>query len=404
MGRVTGGQAGMMAALLLAALLALLFGHRVVQRAWDSRAARRRTAMAMRRRNFWSGELQVLRILPETPDVKTFRLGMPGGGPLPFVHQPGQYLNFALTIAGERVNRSYTIASSPTETRYYDVTVKRSATGHASRYLHDVVSEGAMMKVSGPVGRFVFTGAESDAVVLIAGGVGITPLMAIVRYLTDRSWTGSMYLIFAARTARNVIFFEELRRLESRFPNLHLAVTLSGEDDPSWDGHRGRISAQLLSTFVPGVARLPVYLCGPDAMMLEMRTLLAQLGVPEPQIRTEAFASSVALEPPATSAPATYDRTPTVFEATGGAPTVEFRRSMKVVELSPGQSILEAAEDAGLELPFECRAGTCGQCTVRLLAGSVTMAVEDALSTTDRSRGLVLACQAQSTSSVVVDA
>jgi glycine betaine catabolism B len=407
--------------LVFAAVLALLLGFRVVRSSLDAREARARHAAAVTTnaatvtttgvRRFWSGELRVLRVVQETPDVRTFRLAAMDGGRLPFLHQPGQYLNIALTIDGERVNRSYTIASSPKESAHCEITVKRTPAGRASRYLHDVVHGGATVKVSAPAGRFVFTGVESESVLLLAAGVGITPLMAMIRCLADSAWGGSVVLIFAARRRRDVIFSDELGRLAARFSWLHVFVTLSGEEDPSWSGLRGRITAELLRSAAPDAARRPVYLCGPEAMMAETRTLLLGLGVPDAQIRTEAFVSatttgdmpvlrSAADETPAERA---MDGAPLIV-ANEGMPAVTFRRSMKTADLPEDRTILEAAEDAGVDIPFECRSGICGQCKTRLLAGRVTMDVEDALSATDRSRGLILACQARSAWDVAVDA
>jgi ferredoxin-NADP reductase/DMSO/TMAO reductase YedYZ heme-binding membrane subunit len=398
-----------------ASLLALLLGFRLVRSRLDARKGRDRTraaspAVAPRAGRFWSGELVVTQIVEETPDVRTFRLAAKDGGKLPFVHGPGQYLNLALSIDGERANRSYTIASSPTQSSYCELTIKRNPAGRVSRYLHDVLRAGATLKVSAPAGRFIFTGVESDAVLLIAGGVGVTPLMAIVRYLTDNAWSGQIHLIFSVRNRLDVIFADELGRLQQRFPNLHLCVTLSGAEDGSWLGERGRISTDLVRRLVPNVTRLPVYLCGPDPMMAETRRLLLELGVPGAQVKTEAFVStavpSVAVlggkaesTPPAELAGAGQAASSASHEPS----TVSFQRSMAAIELSMGQTILEAAEETGLSIPFECRSGICGQCKTRLLTGRVTMDVQDALSAADRSNGLILACQARPVSDVTVD-
>ena len=415
--------------LVFAGILAVLLGVRPVFFALDARRRRARHAASLARpaaprpRRFWSGELRVLRVIDETPDVRTFRLGTGTSAALPFVHQPGQYLNVALTIEGQRVNRSYTIASPPTETSYCEITVKRTPAGRASRYLHEVLREGATVKVSAPAGRFVFTGAEADGVVLIAGGVGITPLMAIVRFLTARSWERPIHLVVAARTRRDVIFARELEGLAGRFPNVHLVVTLSGEDDGAWTGHRGRVSAALLESAVPEIRRLPVYLCGPDAMMVDVRAMLLGLGVPEDRIQTEAFVSAATAPsdlPASAGGSPLADAFPLMPEAAvvmsgvanGRAsgivnermPTATFRRSGKTAELPPERTILEVAEDAGLDIPFECRSGICGQCKTKLLEGRVTMDVEDALSAADRAQGIILACQARAARDVAVDA
>jgi ferredoxin-NADP reductase/DMSO/TMAO reductase YedYZ heme-binding membrane subunit len=409
--------------LVFAGVLAVLLAFRPVEFYRDARARRaeRRARAARpataRERRFWTGELRVLRVADETPDVRTFRLGLDGAR-LPFAHEPGQYLNIALTIDGERVKRSYTIASSPTQTSYCEVTIKRTTLGRASRYVHAALHEGATVKISAPAGRFVFTGGEGDGVVLLAGGVGITPLMAIVRYLTDTGWPGTIHLVFAVRTKRDVIFSGELERLANRFPNLRRTVTLSGalspEEASTWAGSRGRISAALLARVVPEIARLPVYLCGPAGMMVETRAMLLGLGVPDAQIKTEAFesATTVSVDPresaiqalPVGESAENSVALAAPRGATGGVPTVDFRRSMKLAELPPDRTILEVAEDAGLELPFECRSGICGQCKTRLLEGRVTMDVEDALSPADKAKGIILACQARSAGDVAIDA
>jgi len=162
------------------------------------------------KKKFWSGELKVARIFRETHDVKTFRFVSPTGGPLPFDHTAGQYLNLALTIGGKRVNRSYTIASSPTRGDYCEISVKRAADGYGSHHMHDTVKEGDLIKIGAPAGKFVMGAQDHGRIVLIAGGVGITPMMSIIRCLTDRCWTGDIYLLFSVKKRNDVIFENEI--------------------------------------------------------------------------------------------------------------------------------------------------------------------------------------------------
>src|SRR5262249_15724617 len=145
-----------------------------------------------------------------TPDVRTFRLASTDGSRLPFDFLPGQFLNLSFVIDGKKVNRSYTIASPPPRVASCELTVKREPRGTSSRHLHENVREGTLIDVFAPAGRFTFTGVEAGSVVMIAGGVGITPLMAKIRYLTDIGWTGDIYLVFSVRTGRDIIFREEL--------------------------------------------------------------------------------------------------------------------------------------------------------------------------------------------------
>jgi ferredoxin-NADP reductase/DMSO/TMAO reductase YedYZ heme-binding membrane subunit len=346
---------------------------------------------APRPRPFWSGELKIARIFDETPDIKTFRLVAPGGGPLPFDYSPGQYLNLALTIDGKRVNRSYTIASSPTRRDYCEISVKRASYG--SRHLHATWHEGDLVKVSAPAGKFVLA-PDAARCVLIAGGVGITPMMSTIRALTDRGYPGQIYLLYSVRRRQDVAFADELAYLQARHPNLHLCITLSDEGG-AWDGARGQITKAMIAGFVPDLTRGPVLVCGPDPMMTAMRRILVgELGLPDAEVLQEAFVS------PASAGEAA----PVDALAPSDAPArVTFARAGQTAD-TVGLTVLEAAEDAGVTLPFECRSGICGQCKTRLVSGKVAMEVQDALTPADRAKGLVLACQARPVGDVVVDA
>ncbi len=359
----------------------------------------RAASSAPRKRRFWSGELTIARIFQETPDVKTFRMVAADGGPLPFEYVAGQYLNLALTIDGKRVNRSYTISSSPTRAGYCEISVKRD--GVASRHLHEALKQGDTLKVSAPAGTFVFAGHESDRVVLVAGGVGITPMMSVVRSLTDRAWTGDIYLIFSVRKRHDVVFEQELDYLQDRFANLHVLVTLTGDPDTAWDGARGHVTDELIRGFVPNLTRGPVLLCGPEQMMVAARTLLVAIGVPDAEVLEEAFVSP----PPAAESTSAVDAAAAALEPAmvGEVATVRFQKTGITIDLPADLTVLEAAEDAGIAIPFECRSGICGQCKCKLVSGRVTMEVQDALSRADKAKGFVLACQARAVRDVVID-
>jgi ferredoxin-NADP reductase/DMSO/TMAO reductase YedYZ heme-binding membrane subunit len=355
---------------------------------------------------FWSGKLVVARTFDETADVRTFRLAPMGGGVLPFFYRPGQYLNIGLTIDGERVNRSYTIASSPTRSEYCELTVKKADGGYASHHLHERFTVGSVLDVSAPAGRFVFEGEGADKVLLIGGGVGITPVMSILRALTDRSWPGRIELVIAARSANDIVYREELDYLVKRFPNLVVTVTLSREPkDSVWRGERGQIGRELLARVLRDPRSTPVYLCGPAAMMGAVRAMLLEMGVAESGVHVEAFVS-----PPRAPADESVreqkarEEAETPARDAGAMLSVRFSRSGVSADLSDGKTLLEAAEDVGVAIPFDCRAGICGQCKTRLTHGRVAMVVEDALTSGDRKAGLVLACQARAICDLVVDA
>ena len=389
--------AGALAVLLLYRLVA----HYTALRA-AARAARPRPAAATPavERKFWSGELIIARIFDETHYVRTYRFVPVEGRALPFTPVPGQYLTVALTIGGKRVNRSYTIASPWTRGAYCEISVKRVGSGYASRHLHETWLEGHRVRVSAPAGRFVFTGEEHDRVVMIAGGIGITPMMSVLRSLTDRGWHGAIYLLFSVRQVRDIVFRDELAYLEARFSNLHMRVTVTQDPGAAWNGPRGQITRDTIAAFIPGLNRGPVLLCGPTPMMTAMREILTGMGVPDAEILQEVFLSSPQIEEAAGTDLADTTDTP----VDGPTAHIVFKRAGATADVPWDRTVLEAAEDAGVEIPFECRSGICGQCKTPLLSGRVRMEVQDALTTVDRAKGLILACQARPLQSLEVDA
>jgi len=382
-----------------------LIAYRIIAHEWDTHrelvTAHEKLAAAKKagpkKRAFWSGNLRLARIFQETPDVKTFRLVNPDGGALPFEHIAGQYINLKLTIDGKRVNRSYTIASSPTRNAYVEISVKKAQNGYGSKHLHETWREGQLVSVAAPAGKFFFAGHESQRIVLIAGGIGITPMMSVVRSLTDRGWTGEMYLAFSVRKRVDVVFAHELEDLQARHQNLHVLVTLTNDPEVEWSGARGQLTAEMLAAFVPSFTRGPVMMCGPGPMMNGMRKMLVGMGVPDGEITQEEFISAL----PVQTAPGQADPSEELPE--GVMPSLAFQKSGVTADQPPELTVLEVAEEAGVTIPFECRSGICGQCKTRLISGKVKMDVQDALTPHDRAMGLILACQARATRDCVFD-
>ena len=167
----------------------------------------------------WRGYLRVGTIVTETPNVKTFRL-LPSSSDrfLPFTFVPGQFLNVAFWIGGARMNRSYSISSSPTHREYVELTVRREPRGAVSRHIVDLLKVGDLIEAGGPVGRFTFTGTEADSIVLISAGVGVTPMVSIIRYLTEQSWGGEIFFIFLCHNLADYMFANEIVALQLREP------------------------------------------------------------------------------------------------------------------------------------------------------------------------------------------
>ena len=345
----------------------------------------------------WRGYLRVGSILAETPSVKTFRL-LPssGDGFLPFTFVPGQFLNVAFSIGGARMNRSYSISSSPTHREYVDLTIKREPRGAVSRHIVDLLKVGNRIEAAGPVGKFTFTGAEADSIVLISAGVGITPIMSITRYLTERSWPGDIFFIYSCRTSAEYVMGNEVAALQRANPKLHVAVTMSEPEGTDWNGLRGRITKDLLTQTVPDLASRLVHLCGPVPMMEATKAILAELGVPPSNLKTEQFG---AVKPAPAAAETSVKPT---APATG--PKVTFSTNDKSAKIHTDQTVLELSEELGIGIDNSCRIGTCGVCKVKMTSGEVAMEVEDALTPEDKANGIILACQAKPKGDIAVEA
>ncbi|HIC72694.1 MAG TPA: 2Fe-2S iron-sulfur cluster binding domain-containing protein [Alphaproteobacteria bacterium] len=349
----------------------------------------------------YTGPLRVIGIFIETHDVKTFRLAQPDGEQLPFNYEPGQFVTFSLSIPGQEkiVKRSYTIASSPSQRDYMEVTIKREEHGLVSRHMHDTVKLNDLLEIKAPNGKFYFNGQGANSVMLISGGVGITPMMSAVRYLTATCWEGDIYFIFSARTTHDFIFEQELLYLQRRHSNLHVLISMTRAEGTTWMGPQGRLTPSLIKDFVPDLVSKVAHICGPPPMMDAITNMLQELGMPKNSIKTEAFGSAP---------PKKKSTSPTVSSAKVSAEAstheVKFVASGKQGKSGPEETILDVAEALDVDIESSCRAGSCGSCKVKLLSGSVEMDVDDGLEDEDKAGGYILACQAIPSTPVEVEA
>jgi ferredoxin-NADP reductase len=217
-------------------------------------------------------------------------------------------------------------------------------------------------------------------------------MMSVARYLTETGWSGRVHLVLGFRAPSDFIFREELAELQNRNGNLGVTVTMSGPADEPWRGAVGRIDAPLLISAVPDIAAWRTHVCGPPPMMDAVKAALLGLGVPAAQIKMEAF-GTLKRDPTA--------KGPSSAEIAG---KVTFQASDAIASVPVGATILDVADDAGVFIDSACRSGTCASCRVKLLSGSVRMAVADALTEQDKADGYILACQAQVGGDVRVDA
>ena len=339
----------------------------------------------------------------------SFRLEPLDGQPLP-PFKPGQYLTFTLdarggaaAAAGRHITRCYSLSDRPAPD-HYRVTIKRVGApadhpdwppGVSSNHFHDQVQTGDVVEARAPAGNF-FIDAQSDVpVVLIAGGIGITPMMSMLRWCVREQPGRTVHLYYGVRQGCEHAFKADLAALASTHPHVRLQVVYSqaaADDQVGVDyQHAGRVDLALLQRTLPH-GRHQFYLCGPGAMMESLVPALAQWGVPEADIHFEAFGpASVRL--PSAAAQAASPAGP--FE-------VRFSRSGRSVHWQGADGrLLDFAERHGIPVESGCRSGGCGSCETRLLSGAVAYA---AAPDHDVQPGHCLLCAATPASDLVLEA
>ena len=273
---------------------------------------------------------------------------------------------------------------------YIEITAKRVNNGCVSKFLNDRAAIGMTVEATGPFGQFYLTPAADKKIVLLGAGSGITPLIAMLRYIDDLCLDTEVTLLYCVRTRNDIIFKQEFEDLRSRLKNFRHHVLLS-QPDAEWPGARGHINREFISKSVPDLRGRVFFLCGPPPFMDKTRELLTALGVEPARIRQEIFGGAgAAPKPPGTRLESGF--------------TVEFARSGKNGTVLQGQSLLEAAAEAGVTIPSACRQGQCGTCKTKLLAGEVQMAAENELDAESKARGFVLTCVGHANGNVKLDA
>lgn len=367
---------------------ALLCAALLVWRITAGRVARRNALQIQSQTasKAWRGFLRVDSVINIGPDVKTVRFVRPDNEVLPFDFKPGQYLSFRLKDGDKPLIRNYSISSAPSQRHYCEVTVKRIDGGVGSSFFHACVLPNSLLECTGAYGKFIFTGDEANRIFLIGGGIGITPLISVLKHLAFIKWPHDVYLLFAVRAPDHILFQSELNTIQRDLPQFKYLILPTDITGSKWVGPSGLINADLVRQLVPDVIACRIHLCGPAPMMDATIALLTTLGVPENQIHTELFGSGA----------------DTMNDLMAVDAKVVFSKSQKEFLLPAGSTLLEAAEALSVSLESACRVGTCGTCKVKVVSGKTVMRRDDCLSSGELRNGIVLACQAVARSSDIV--
>jgi ring-1,2-phenylacetyl-CoA epoxidase subunit PaaE len=341
--------------------------------------------------------LTIVEVRPEGSEAVCVTLEVPDDLREAFRFAPGQHLGVRATIDGQEVRRTYSICSA-TDERHLRIGVRLHERGSMSGYLGRALRVGDKLEVLPPTGRFFVTPDAKAArtYVAFASGSGITPILGIVRNVL-RHEPGSRFLLFYGnRTTASIMFAEELLALKDQQPQRLALYFLMSREPQDVELFNGRLDAQKVGVLgrelfdARGVDAY--FLCGPDTMIDSVKAGLMGLGVEGSRIHSEHFASDVKREV-GLKPDLQPNEKPQVRAQTQVTVVMDGRR--RTFEMaSDGTTVLEAAEAAGLELPYSCRAGVCSTCRTRVVSGAVTMMTNYALEPWEVEAGYVLCCQA----------
>lgn len=346
----------------------------------------------------------------DAQDTCSFYLVPVDGRPLP-VFRPGQFLTFELPTGetGAPTVRCYSLSESPTENDCYRITVKKmppppgappgTPYGIGSGFLHDLVYEGDVLDVFAPAGSFCLDEESDRPVVLIAGGVGITPVLCMLNWLLETGSEREIWFFYGARNRQEHIMYDYLTQVRRNNPNVKMFVAYA---EPTPECRRGVdynvegfIGVDLFREVLTA-SNYEFYMCGPPPMLNALRTGLSEWGVPEEDVHFESFGGAPAAPKSdiSVSEPGTAPDEDDAIE-------VHFARSGKVVKWNKdAETLLELAEMNGLRVNSSCRAGNCGTCACGIREGSVEYVTPPARLP---EAGTCLPCVSRAKSNLVLD-
>lgn len=346
--------------------------------------------------------LRVADVRQETADTVSVALDIPNDLRPSFLYQPGQYLTLRAILGGEELRRSYSICSGLDDGEMR-VAIKLVPDGQFSAWAHAALRSGHLIEAMPPQGRFIVAldPAASRTYLGVAAGSGITPVLSILRSVLAREPGSRFVLLYGSRATAGIIFREALEELKDRFMGRLTVVHVLSREQQDVPVLWGRLDGPRVRTLLRGLLDAPqvdqAFLCGPEAMTAEVSAALAEAGLAPERIHSERFTTGI-------SSPARPRTAPTPGAPPFAVATVVSDGIRTEVPMEDGESVLDAALRAGLDLPYSCRGGMCSTCRARITEGAVQMDVNYGLEPWETAAGYVLTCQAHPTTGrVLVD-
>lgn len=337
--------------------------------------------------------LRVSRIVADTEDARIVSFAVPDALRDEFAFMPGQYLTLRRRGGDQDLRRSYSICASPGEGELR-VGVRRVPGGAFSTWLHDALREGDTLEVMPPQGKFTVPAGDGSPrhLLLVAGGSGITPMMAIATHVLATEPAARITLVYANRQNASTMFKEELEDLKNRHLARFSMFALFSRETVESPLNAGRLDhakmASLLARVIDAGRIDEAFVCGPHGMNDAVQAALGEAGLARTRIHVERFGV-----PPSAQEAHLHAARP--GDANQARITVIRDGLTREVEFSADTtSLLDAAARAGLDVPFSCKSGVCATCRAKLIDGRVRMDRNFALDAADIAAGFILTCQA----------
>ncbi len=347
--------------------------------------------------------LTVKRISPEAADSVAITLDIPPALRPMFAFDPGQYLTLRASIDGRDIRRTYSISSPRSllgRAGEVEIGIRPVEGGVFSNWATRHLKAGDTLQVLPPDGRFTVKKQRAIHRVGFAAGSGITPILSIAATTLEEQPESKFTLVYGNRRMATVMFNEALQDLKDRFADRFTMVHILSRQAQEVDMLEGRIDAakvrELVATLLPAASMDEVFICGPEAMISATEAALLEAGVQPSRVYTERFTSG-----PEVAAKVQADSDARAAQDQMGKPirmTVLIDGKQHELTLSADESVLDAALNAGLDIPYSCKGGVCSTCRCKVTRGSVRMDKNFTLDAPDVAQGFALSCQAHATS------
>lgn len=348
--------------------------------------------------------LTIKHIHRETPDSVAIDFDVPESLHPAFQFKAGQYLTLRADVDGADLRRSYSLCSAPSE-QAWRVGIKQVPGGRFSTYANQVLRPGDTLEVMPPEGRFSLPDAPGDHVVAFASGSGITPILSITQDLLFQHPETRVTLFYGNKKNETIMFRDTLEHLKNKFPHRLSVHHILSQEVLGLPLYQGRIDKEKCAAFVnrffDKTSVSHYLLCGPEAMILDLKEELLHQGASEASIHFELFASPGQSTPAPTAVTA---ESTDAAEATGSSfVTIRLDGNDYNFDLEyQGLNFIDAAEARGIDVPYSCKGGVCCTCKALVMDGEVKMEKNYSLEPDELEEGFILTCQSHPRSPRVV--